>query len=85
MDYVRGSWRVAGIWIQLGAVFVWPCEKQYGPLSSVMTHNRVGTAEFTWYEPLRLRLDQVVFATNGDSGGAFRIADYNSGRKVGSR
>jgi hypothetical protein len=83
MDYVRAAWRVDGLWIQLGAVFVWPIDKQYGPLTSVLTHNRVGTAEYSPYRLLRLRLDQVVLDVTDPF--VFRVAEYGSGTKVGAR
>jgi hypothetical protein len=85
MDYVRGSWSVAGVWVQLGAVFVWPMAKQTGPLASLMVHNRIGSASHSGSDHLKFALgEEVLIADNAYSG--LRLGgDPRSGRQVGSR
>lgn len=83
MDYVRGSWKVRGIWIQLAAVFLWPCEKQSGPLASLMVHNRVGSVSTTGYTGVKFCLGEEVIYSDDTQG--VRLGRINSGHMVGSR
>lgn len=85
LDYVRSTWRVRGIWIQLDAVFVWPMAKQYGPLASVMSHNRVGSATSSGWSKLLLKIGEepVLYVSSYD--GKITLGARPAGRKVGSR
>jgi hypothetical protein len=83
MDYVRGSWNVRGIWIQLAAVFLWPCEKQSGPLASLMVHNRIGSASGTGYAGVKLCFGEEVIYSDDTQG--VRLGRIDSGHMVGSR
>lgn len=84
MDYVRSVFEVGGVLIQPGAVFLWPCEKQFGPIESVMVHNRVGTVTSSRWNPLLFQFggETVLRVTHE---GAIEMNDRGSGRKVGSR
>jgi hypothetical protein len=84
MDYVRGSWNIRGTWVQLGAVFLWPCEKQSGPLASLMVHNRVGSVS-TAYGSTGVKFclgEEVIYS---DDLQGVRLGRIDSGRAVGSR
>jgi hypothetical protein len=83
MDYVRGSWSVRGIWIQLGAVFLWPCRKQSGPLASLMVHNRIGTVSTTGFTGVKFCLGEEVIYSDDREG--IRLGAIDSGHMVGSR
>lgn len=87
MDYTRAAWTVAGargISVLLSMVFVWPMPKQYGPLASVLTHNRIGSASFSNWTSLYLQFgDETILHV--DRAGEFRLGEIDSGRKVGSR
>lgn len=83
LDYVRGAWNVNGIFIQLGAVCIWPVDKQGGPIASLMAHGRIGTASFGVHERLKLSLgEEVMFV---DSSYGIRVGQPRAGQKVGSR
>jgi hypothetical protein len=92
MDYTRGVWPIRGILVQLGAVFLWPCGKQHGPVASLMAHNRVGTvstspwvsAYFQFGEETILRIDKSGQVTSRYTG-LPHVGNGLSGRKVGSR
>lgn len=86
IDYVRSAWTIRpdGLAIVLGACFVWPMDKQSGPLCSLMSNTRVGSASFSNYESLVLTLGEehvLRVATSGE----FRVRDAGTGRQVGSR
>jgi hypothetical protein len=83
MDYVRGSWRINGVWFQLGAVFLWPMHKQSGPLASLMVHNRIGSASSEGHDKLKLSLGEEVIFADGFTG--IRLGRVKSGERVGSR
>ncbi len=86
MDYVRSSWAIRGVWMQLGGVFVWPMDKQYGPLASVMINQRVGSASFSSWSQLHLRFgEQTVLRVDRDGLVTVGYQSVDSGRKVGSR
>lgn len=86
MDYVRSSWAIRGVWMQLGAVFVWPMAKQYGPLASVMINQRVGSASFSEWDRLHLRFgEQTVLRVDRRGDVTVGYQSVDSGRKVGSR
>lgn len=84
LDYVRGSWQIGGLWLQLGAVFLWPTAKQSGPIASLMIHSRVGTAGFGGSDHLKLAMGEEVLIANSAYGG-IRIGTTESGRGAGSR
>lgn len=87
MDYTRAAWTLKearGLSVLLGAVFLWPMPKQYGPLASVMVHNRIGSASFSSWTSLHLQLGEEAILRI-DHAGVFELGSINSGRKVGSR
>lgn len=85
MDYVRGTWEVAGVWLQLSAVFLWPMRKQSGPLASLMAHQRIGSVSQSGPDQLKFSLgEEVIFAMNTYTG--IRTSPRpRAGTKVGSR
>lgn len=87
MDYTRAAWTIAearGISVLLSMVFVWPMPKQYGPLASLLIHNRIGSASFSKWTSLYLQFgDETILHV--DQAGEFRLGTIDSGRKVGSR
>jgi hypothetical protein len=85
MDYVRGTWSVAGVWLQLGAVFLWPIHKQSGPLASVMAHQRIGSVSHGRSDTIKFSFgEEVILARNSFSG--IRLSSHpRGGSKVGSR
>ena len=87
MDYTRAAWTIRearGISVFLSMVFIWPMPKQYGPLASVLVHNRIGSASFSQWTSLYLQFgDETILHI--DVPGEFRLGNGNSGRKVGSR
>lgn len=87
MDYTRSAWTIKearGISVILSMVFVWPMPKQYGPLASILVHNRIGSASFSAWTSLYLQFgDETILHVN--SMGQLRLGSGNSGRKVGSR
>ena len=92
MDYTRGAWLVQGVLVHLGAVFLWPCDHQTGPLSSLMVHNRIGTVTPSRSAAALFVLGPETILRIGYDGraispytGAPSIGDGRSGRKVGSR
>jgi len=84
MDYMRSTWTVQGISVQLGAVFLWPCEKQHGPIASVMSHNRVGSASTSEWVPMYLQMGEET-VLRVDRNGSLSFGTIRSGMKVGSR
>lgn len=84
MDYARSVFEVGGVWVQPGAVFLWPCEEQYGPIASVMAHNRVGTVCESRWGTLQMSFGQET-VLRAERDGTVRARDLRSGRKVGSR
>lgn len=85
MDYVRGSWSLNGVWIQLNAVFLWPMHKQSGPLASLMVHNRVGSVSHSGSDWIKFALGEEVLLANNAYSGVRVGNDARSGRQVGSR
>jgi len=83
MDYLRSSWRLNGIWVQLDAVFIWPMQKHGGSIASVMAQSRIGTAGVGYHGSLKFSLGEEVLFASDDWG--VRMRATNSGRKVGSR
>lgn len=88
LDYNRATWHVRnhpGVWFMLQGVFLWPLEKTSGPLASILSQHRVGSAESTPYSTLRLCTgEHTVLDVRID--GTVRIGDWTSGgRKTGSR
>lgn len=87
IDYSRSAWRIRGVWLLLDAVFLWPVEKQMGPLASLMVDNRVGSLDWHRGNGLRFALGEEVILRLGihDDAAAFICTDRGSGRHVGSR
>ncbi len=86
MDYLRGSWLLSGgTLVQVSGVFLWPMHSQGGPLSSVMAHNRIGSAGYTRTMSLHFAYgEEVVFSDGSYSGFQVRRRSV-AGTKVGSR
>jgi hypothetical protein len=85
MDYIRGTWSLGGIWVQLNGVFLWPMHTQGGPLGSVMAQQRIGSVSHERSDLIKFAFGhEVVIALNSYSG--VRIPTRASaGAKVGSR
>lgn len=85
MDYIRGTWNVGGIWIQLNGVFLWPMHTQGGPLGSVMAQQRIGSVSHERSDLIKFAFGhEVVVALNSYSG--VRVPTRpRAGSKVGSR
>lgn len=87
IDYCRSAWFVQGVWLLLSCVFLWPVEKQSGPLASLLTDTRVGTVDWHRGNGLRFALGEEVVLRLGTYGqpDVFLTTDRHSGRRVGSR
>lgn len=85
MDYSRACFTIfGGVQVVPSMVFLWPVDKQHGPLASVLAQNRLGTAEANRWAALRLMSGEmtVLHATHT---GEVRLGAVASGAKVGSR
>lgn len=86
MDYTRASWTLPGSRFQviLSWVFLWPEDKQHGPLASILAQNRVGTASGNQWTALQLNSgEHNLLRVSTD--GTVRIGTGANGTKVGSR
>jgi len=85
MDYLRCSWllppnRVA---VMASWAFIYPADRQHGPMASLMAQNRVGTAGMQAGE-LTLCCGEQRVLTVCD-GGVLRVGEVRIGRRFGSR
>ena len=85
MDYTRAVWSLPyGFRVILDWVFVWPEDKQHGPLASLMAQNRVGTVTSTAWTLLQFNSgEQTLLHVSRD--GTIRVGAGASGTRVGSR
>lgn len=83
IDYTYCAWNVGHYWMLCENVFLWPFEKQYRAVESVMAHNNVGVIYEQPSASLVFQLEKQVIRTNRD--GALYVATPSAGRKAGSR
>lgn len=85
MDYSRAVWTLPGgfrVWLDW--VFIWPMARQVGPIASVLAQNRIGSAESSEWDRLKLNsggVNVIRVGWNGD----ICIGSATNGAKVGSR
>lgn len=86
MDYTRstfslpdGGFQVVPTW-----VFVWPEDKQHGPLASLMAQNRVGVVSSTNWALLHFTAGEMSLL-HVSRDGTVRLGNQSSGTKAGSR
>lgn len=85
MDYTRACFTIGyGVQIIPTMVFLWPADKQHGPLASVLAQNRLGTAETNRWAALRLMSGEMNVLHVSHTG-EVRIGTGTAGAKVGSR
>jgi hypothetical protein len=84
MDYHRTAFEVRqGYHIRLEWVFLWPYEKQHGPLASVLAQQRVGTIETGYQDCLKFAGGEAVGIYA--HGKTLEANGFTSGRKRGAR
>ncbi len=85
MDYTRACFTIGyGVQIIPSMVFLWPTDKQHGPLASVLAQNRLGTADSNHWAALRLMSGEMNILHVSHTGDV-RIGTGAAGAKVGSR
>src|SRR5574343_612871 len=89
VDYTRSVFDLDGLaWVMPSNVYIWPMEKQGGPLASLMVHLRVGTASCGGSDRIKFSLGEEVHFSD-DTHHGIRVRDAakvpRSGRRVGSR
>lgn len=86
MDYTRSTFTLPGSCFQVIPtwVFVWPEDKQHGPLASLMAQNRVGVISSTSWAMLHFTAGEMTLLHVARSG-EVRVGNQSSGTKVGSR
>lgn len=85
MDYSRSSFTLpGGVQVVLGLVFLWPVEKQHGPLASILSQGRLGTAEADHWSALKLMSGEATVLHVSHTG-EIRVGTSTAGSKVGSR
>lgn len=86
MDYSRTAFTLPGGGFQVvpSWVFVFPFEKEHGPLASVMAQNRVGTATISKWSLLTLRCGEATILHIANDG-TVRVGTHTVGNKAGSR
>ena len=87
MDYTRSAFTLPGGGFQVvpSWVFLWPFQKQHGPIASVMAQNRVGvvTTDLQW-TLLQLHAGEASVLRVGTDG-SIRIGLNTIGLKAGRR
>lgn len=86
MDYTRSTFTLPGGGFQVipSWVFVWPEDKQHGPLASLMAQNRVGVISSTGWALLHFTAGEMTLLHVSRTG-EVRIGTQSAGTKVGSR
>ena len=85
MDYTRSVFTLAaGYQVVPSMVFLFPLEKQHGPLASVLAQQRIGAAQTTRGSLLHLTSGEMNILHVANTG-EVRIGAQSSGTKVGSR
>jgi len=84
MDYLACAWRLSnGVEILPAFGFLFPAEKQHGPLASVMAQNRVGTSDLGPGGLVCWAGEQRVVTVRED--GTLRLGAMDIGKKFGAR
>lgn len=87
MDYSRTAWTLpetGGIKVWLDWVFLWPMDRQTGPMASILAQNRIGCAYSTRWTVLHLKCgEQNLIKIERD--GQIDIGEARNGQKAGSR
>lgn len=86
MDYTRTTFTLPGGGFQVTPswVFVFPFDKQHGPVASVMAQNRVGTVTVNRWALLSLQCGEATIL-HASMDGTVRIGANTVGTKAGSR
>lgn len=86
MDYTRSAFSLPGSCFQVVPtwVFVWPEDKQHGPLASLMAQNRVGVISSTSWALLHFTVGEMSLL-HVSREGTVRLGNQSSGTKAGSR
>lgn len=85
MDYSRAVWTLpGGIKVWLDWVFVWPMDRQTGPMASILAQNRIGCAYTTKWTVLHLKCGESNLIKI-ERDGQIDIGDARNGQKAGSR
>lgn len=86
MDYTRSAFTLPGSRFQIVPtwVFVWPEDKQHGPLASLMAQNRVGVISSKTWALLQFTVGEMVLL-HVSHDGTTRLGNQSSGTKAGSR
>lgn len=85
LDYSRAIWRLPhGYQVALSWIFLWPLHKQHGTVASIMAQNRIGSAEQSNWEALRLHSGEAnILRIKRD--GEVLLGAARNGLRVGSR
>ena len=84
LDYSRAVFPVCGTEVLLRWIFIWPLNKYFNDLASIMTQNRIGGAWTSKYALFDLRVDALHLLKYSHDGNVELRAPV-SGQKVGSR
>jgi hypothetical protein len=85
MDYSRAGWDIRdGYSILLKYIFLFPMERQGGPIASLMAQNRLGGVEVTHDDRLKFFSGEKVMLVCGPES-QFEYRATNQGFKAGSR
>lgn len=86
MDYSRMVWTLpqGGIRVWLDWVFVWPMDRQTGPIASILAQNRIGCAYSTKWTVLHLKCGESNLIKI-ERDGQIDIGEARNGQKAGSR
>lgn len=85
LDYSRTVFELpSGYQVMLDWSFIWPLAKQHGPIASVMSQNRIGTAYYNRWSGLCFGSDSQVLL-QVPAVGTPEVSSTTTGRKVGSR
>lgn len=86
MDYSRTVWTLPGLNVRiwLDWVFLWPMDRQTGPMASILAQNRIGCAYSHKWTVLHLKCGESNLIKI-DQDGQIDIGDARNGQKAGSR
>lgn len=84
IDYSRSTWQISGgVILSLSYILLYPFPAQYGDISSVMAHNRIGTANSDFYALQMNSGGQNLLAVH--TNGEVKIGSLSAGSKSGHR
>lgn len=86
MDYSRAVWTLepGSFRVWLDWTFIWPMAKQSGPIASVLSQNRLGSATSDAWTRIQFKSGENNIVTVGRDG-QIRLGAATNGAKVGSR